>query len=122
VGRSILEGGAGRERLTRDIFVPATATPGLGLLEDALTKTVTARPVEEKLRRAVRERRLQRAPFGELILPAMSANIISESEARLLETAITARTEAVQVDAFPPGYLTFRRERSPMTGEPVTRK
>jgi acyl-CoA dehydrogenase len=122
VGRSILDGGMGRERLTRDIFVPSAPTLGLGLLEDALRKTVEARPVEEKLRQAVRERRLPRAPLRELIPGAVAANIISELEARLLESAITARREAVEVDAFPPGYLTFRRERSPLTGEPVSRK
>lgn len=122
VGRSILEGGAGRERLSRDIFVPATPTLGLGLLEDALQKTLEARPVEEKLRQAVRERRLLRAPLRELIPGALAANIISELEARRLESALTARTEAVQVDAFPPGYLTFRQDRLPLTGEPVSQK
>jgi acyl-CoA dehydrogenase len=122
VGRSILDGGPGRERLTRDIFVPTTATPGLGLLEDALAKTVAARPVEEKLRRAMREKRLPRAPLQDLIPQAVSASIITSPEADVLESALTARSEAVQVDAFPPGYLTFRRERTPMTGEPVTRK
>src|SRR4029079_11651067 len=100
VSRSTLEGGAGRERLSRDIFVPATPTPGLGLLEDALQKTLEARPVEEKLRQAVRERRLPRAPLRELIPGALAANIISELEARRLESAMAARTEAVQVDAF----------------------
>ena len=122
VARSILEGGKGRERLTQEIFVPATSTPGLGLLEDALAKTVEARPVEEKLRQAIRQRRLPRAPLRDLLEPAMEANVISELEARLLETAQIARTEAVQVDAFPPGYLTFRRERSPFPGEPVSQK
>ena len=58
----------------------------------------------------------------ELYEPGVMADVISLSEARLLESAIAARTDAVQVDAFPPGYLTFRRERSPLTEEPVTRK
>jgi len=122
VGRSILEGGAGRERLTRDMFVPNAPTPGLGLIEDALAKTVAARPVETKLRQAVRIRRLSRAPLRELIEPGIAANIITAPEARLLESALAARTEAVQVDAFPPGYLTMRRERPLLSGEPVSKK
>jgi len=122
VGRSILEGRSGRETLTRDIFIPSPGTPGLGTLEDALAKTVAARPVEEKLRSAVRERRLTRGSLQEQIPAALSLGIIARDEAHLLESALTARTEAIQVDAFPPGYLGLRKKRAPRTGEIVPQK
>jgi acyl-CoA dehydrogenase len=122
VGRSILEGGTGRARLTQDIFVPGASAPGLGALEDALAKTLLARPVEETLRQAVRQRRLARAPLSELVRTGLAAEIISSDEARLLESALAARKDVIQVDAFPPGYLGIRKERAPLTGEIVPQK
>jgi acyl-CoA dehydrogenase len=122
VGRSILEGGDGRRRLTREMFVPGSPTPGLGMLEDALAKSLLARPVEDKLRRAVRERRLPRAPLFQLVDPGLASGVISMEEAELLRSALEARTEAVQVDAFPPGYIGIRRERAPLAGEVISRK
>ena len=120
VGRSILEGRPARLVLTQDIFVPDSDTPGLGTLEDALAKTVAARPVEEKIRAAVRARRLERAPLPEHSRAALAAGVITRDEFQRLEAALLARTEAIQVDAFPPGYLGLRR--APQRGEIVPQK
>ena len=111
VGRAIQEGNPGRERLTRDIFVPRAGTPGLGTLEEALAKTVAARPVEEKLKDAVRRGRIARASGESFLASGIAAGIITPEEARLWDAAVAARREAIQVDSFPGEALTRGRNQ-----------
>jgi acyl-CoA dehydrogenase len=100
VARTILEDREARINLTADIYVPGADDPGLGTLEAALDKAVSAIPVETKLRDLVREGRIDRAPRTELDDLALAAGLISSEEYMRLDEAREARDEAVQVDAF----------------------
>jgi acyl-CoA dehydrogenase len=91
-----------RERLTASIFVPAPDEPGLGLLEDALRHARRALAVEARIRRAVREGRIDHAPGEELAEAAMAAGVIGPEEREQLREAARARDEAIRVDAFEP--------------------
>jgi acyl-CoA dehydrogenase len=99
VATGMLEGREPWRALTRHIHVPPRGEPGLGRLEDALHKTLCARPVEEKLRAAVKSGRLEAKPAATLAARALAGDVIEAAESRLLEEARAARTAAVQVDA-----------------------
>ncbi len=97
---TILENREARIHLSEDIYVPEGDEVGLGALEAALEKAVRAMPIETKMRNAVREGRLERAPGHMLDDMALAAGVISEEEYQLLDTAREARRQVVQVDVF----------------------
>lgn len=100
VARSILDDRQARQSLTADIYIPDAKEPGLGALEAALDKAVRALPIEARIKEAVREGRLDRAPGGSLDALALEQDIISEAEFALLAEADAARDEVIAVDAF----------------------
>jgi len=100
VARSILDDRQARQSLTADIYVPGPEEVGLGALEAALDKAVRALPIEARIKEAVREGRLDRAPGGSLDALALEQDIISEAEFALLAEADAARNEVIAVDAF----------------------
>ena len=105
VARQLVDGAQGRERLTRDIYIPAGDEPGLGFLENTLAKIVAAHPVEQKMRAAVKAGRIPRGSRLKRVEAALAAQVITDTEATLVRDAETARIEAVQVDAFEPEIL-----------------
>jgi acyl-CoA dehydrogenase len=107
--RAILEDREARIHLTEDIHVPGPNELGLGELEAALDKAVRAIPVETKLRDAVREGRLDRAPKNQLDELGLAAGIITQAEYDALAEAQAARDAVVQVDDFDP--LIYRELR-----------
>ncbi len=98
--RAILENREARVHLSEDIYVPEAGEIGLGALEAALEKAVRAMPVDVKLRDAVRDGRLERAPGHMLDDMALAAGVISEEEYQLLDAAREARQRVVEVDVF----------------------
>jgi acyl-CoA dehydrogenase len=100
VARDILEDREARLNLTGDIFVPPPGEVGLGALEAALDKAVRAIPIETKLRDAVREGRLDRAPGYMLDEMGLKAGVITQDEYVTLQQAEAARFEVIAVDAF----------------------
>ena len=102
VARCLLEDDPARRRLTADIFVPDDADDALGRLESALAKVVRARPVEHKLRRAVRNGTLDGGDDAGLAEAAVARGLIDDDERAVLDAARAARLDAIQVDAFDP--------------------
>jgi acyl-CoA dehydrogenase len=100
VARALLDDASFRERLTAGIFRPPPDEVGLGRLEDALAKAVEALAVEAKLRAAVREGRLERAPGDALAQAGRASGVITEAEFRALAVADAARDEVIRVDSF----------------------
>lgn len=102
VARALLDGREERLRLTRDIYVPPPSDPGLGRLEAALGTIVAAAPAQQKLKSAIRARKLAREPEETLVERAVQAGVIDAGEARRLREAEAARNDAIQVDEFEP--------------------
>jgi len=109
VVRSLLDDEAARDRLTAGIFRPPPEEVGLGRLEAALAAARPALAVEAKIRRAVTDGRLDRAPGDALAAAAHAAGIVSDSELAQLAAADQAREEAIRVDAFSPEAFTELR-------------
>ena len=102
VAKGLLNDGEARKHLTRDIYMPSSSEPGLGAMEEALGHIVKAQDVKKKIRTAVKAKQLDRKPKTNLNQRALDAQIIDESELKLLRQADIAREEAVAVDAFEP--------------------
>jgi acyl-CoA dehydrogenase len=102
VGRSILDGGEMRKRLTQDIFVPDGDEDGLGRLEAALELVVSARGAQRKTQEAISRGVLAREPIGTLPERATSQGILDADEGRRMSLAAKAQEMAIQVDSFAP--------------------
>jgi acyl-CoA dehydrogenase len=102
----VLEPGAVRDRLTEGVYLPKNDGASLARLDDALEKTLAAGPALRKLRRAMQEGVLPHGDPEECHDSGLSAGVISEQEAAGIRAAIAARKIVIQVDEFPPEYLT----------------
>ena len=89
-----------RERISRDIFIPAGQETGLGTIEDALSKIVLAQPARKKLDAARREKSIAKESLPEMAKKALAAGIILKDEYDLLLAAEEARDMVIQVSAF----------------------
>jgi acyl-CoA dehydrogenase len=99
LARAILDQHPLRERLTPDIFLPATTEPGIATLEEALRHVAAALPVHEKLRKAQQAGKLPRGGGTSRFESAEHAGIITAVERELVLAADRAREQAIQVDA-----------------------
>jgi len=97
----LLDGGELWRHLTADVVPPAEPGPGRWELEDALEKVREARPVEEAVKRAVKEGRLPRHPVETLFERAEAAGIIDRVQLDQVAAASEARRRTVAVDSFP---------------------
>jgi acyl-CoA dehydrogenase len=100
LARALLDDGAMRRRLTRNIFVAGADEPGLGQIEAALAAVVRARAARQKLNEAARGGRLTPEPSATLIERALASGIIDAEEAARSRAAADAQDAAIQVDAF----------------------
>jgi len=104
VAKLLIEPSATRDRLTGGMFIGDPEEP-VGLLERALALTMAAEPVERRLSDAIRSGALDaRLPPGkgapEIAARAVSAGVISESEAALLASQRELAARVVRVDDF----------------------
>jgi len=110
IGRGIVDAimtpGATRDRLCDGIY--RTIEPGnpLGLLQEALTLSITAEPIEKRIRvDGVKTGRVTALDLPAQIQQAAAAGIISETEAAMLRDYDRKVMEIVNVDDFAPHEL-----------------
>ena len=116
VARTLLSPGAQRDRLTAGVFWPLDAREQTGRLEMALGMVAQAAPIEERIRQAVRARKLPRSSPEEGGQAALEAGIITAEEQVILRVAAAAREDAIRVDSFPPAPY-FRPADAPAEQE-----
>ena len=102
----VLAPGVARDRLTAGVYLPKDADAPLAQLDDALKKAVAAEPALRKLRRAMQNGTLRRDDPEACLDDGLAAQVISDAEAEHVRAAVTARRIVIQVDEFPPEYLT----------------
>lgn len=102
VAAALVTAGAQRERLTGGLASPRRADEAAGRLERAFTLVSAIRPLEERLRQAIREGRLPRVPGAALADAALASGVLDAPEHEALRLAAEARADAIQVDSFPP--------------------
>ena len=89
-----------RARLTAGIHIPTSADDQLSKLEEAFRMTVASEEVSRKVRKAVKQGKLKKAPSSQLYKDAVAANVITQTEFENIEKSVKLADAAIQVDSF----------------------
>jgi acyl-CoA dehydrogenase len=100
IARILMQPGAARDRLTRDVFVPQDETDAVGVLNFALKAHIDAEQAEGKLRRAQRDGKLKSLNAKGRLDEALAAGLVSQEEFDLVTRARRLKREVIMVDDF----------------------
>lgn len=106
--RMVLQPGAVRDMLTREIYVNNDPSDPTGVLEVALAHVVQSEEANAKLERAVREGKIRRFINIDFIGEAVTAGIITADEGVLLRAREALVATVVAVDHFDANEITSR--------------
>ncbi|HWT53772.1 MAG TPA: acyl-CoA dehydrogenase [Rhodocyclaceae bacterium] len=93
-----------RERLTHGMYVPKGDQEIVGAIEKALEATIAAEPIEQRLRHAQKDGRIQGRSQDELLAAARAAGIIGNGEGDVLAMRDALRDRVIRVDHFPQDF------------------
>jgi hypothetical protein len=98
--------GVVRDRLTHLCYIGKDNDDATGLMENAFVAMHAAQPLLKKIYQAQREGKVARKqPMAQTIAQALSAQIVTASEAEQLTQMNTLRFSAISVDSFKAGAL-----------------
>jgi acyl-CoA dehydrogenase len=89
-----------RDRLTQGIYINNKPDDATGRIEVAFKAVLAAAPVEAKIKLAQKQKQLAKGELSTLVNDALTKNLISQEEAKLIATAEQARLQAISVDDF----------------------
>jgi acyl-CoA dehydrogenase len=89
-----------RQRLTEGIFVPNDPNQQLARLERAFHAVKQAEAIEEKIRVAIKTKKMTKVKGPKAISAALEAGVITKAESDALAQAEILRLDAIQVDDF----------------------
>lgn len=92
--------GAARDRLATGMYIPTSSEEALGRLEQAFHLSVLAEPVVKQIKQAMQDGKLPPGKPEKLTALALEMGVIEGNQAELVEQAIAARDDAIQVDSF----------------------
>lgn len=93
-----------RERLTQGMYIPKGDGDIVGAIEMALDATLAAEPIEQRLRHAQKDGRIQGDSTAELLAAAKAAGIIGNGEGDVLARRDELRDRVIRVDHFPQDF------------------
>lgn len=96
-----------RDRLTRGIYINDRPDDPTGRIEVAFKAVLAAAPVEAKIRKAQKQKRLAKGDPALAVAEALDKAVITKEEAALVDVANQARLAAITVDDFSPEELTM---------------
>jgi acyl-CoA dehydrogenase len=105
VASILLEPSEVRDRLTNGIFISRDPMDITGRLEHALEIIPKAEAIEKRLAAAVRDGKLSLPRGPQAVAEAVSRDILTAEEVKLLETAEQAIRTVIDVDSFAPEEL-----------------
>lgn len=100
VASGMMKEGGIRDRLTTGIYMTNDRNQQIGRLEYAFSVALKAEAAEKKIKKAVREKVLPRKKTPQLIEEAVSKNVISADEMKLLQESDSVRYDAILVDDY----------------------
>ncbi len=100
VARALQQSSAQRDTHTQGIFLPTQKEEALGRLEHAFELHLKTDAIVKKIKTAVRKGDLPKARPAKLIAQAVTAGVISQTEADLMQEAEQAQANAIAVDSF----------------------
>lgn len=93
-----------RDRLTAGMHVPAGSDEIVGAIEQALSLTLQAEPLDQRLRNAQKDGRIHGRTPAELIAAAQAVGILGSGEVELLQRRDALRDQVIRVDHFPQDF------------------
>ncbi|MDR3491778.1 MAG: acyl-CoA dehydrogenase [Gammaproteobacteria bacterium] len=105
VAELILSPTEARDRLTAGAFTAQVPGNCLGVLEDALLKTIAAEPIEKAIRTAKANKLIHGDTISELAQIALYNKVISQTEYEIFLAAEESRQAVIAVDDFAPEEL-----------------
>ncbi|WP_234567126.1 acyl-CoA dehydrogenase [Rhodohalobacter sp. 614A] len=100
VAQAMQTRGEQRDRITKDIYIPAGRDQAIGKYEHALEMVEKSFPVYKKLYKATKARELEKKHVLKQLDAALEKNIITQDEAELVRKTEEARYDAILVDEF----------------------
>jgi acyl-CoA dehydrogenase len=100
VGQKLIAPSPTRERLTHGMYIPKGEDDIVGAIEHALAATIAAEPIEQRLRLAQKNGRIQGRTPSELLAAAKGAGIIGNGDAEVLARRDVLRDRVIRVDHF----------------------
>lgn len=100
IARLLMQPGAARDRLTRDVFVPESEADAVGVLNHALKAHIDAEQAEGKLRRAQRDGKLKSLNAKGRLDEALSVGLVTQAEFDSVTNARRLKREVIMVDDF----------------------
>ncbi|WP_159878036.1 acyl-CoA dehydrogenase [Aquitalea denitrificans] len=100
VARAMMEPGGMRERLTHGMYVPPSEDDAVGVLQHALTAILATEPLEQKLRKLVREGKFQTITAKERLGEALRAGLVTQAEFDAVTRARKLKRDVIMVDDF----------------------
>jgi acyl-CoA dehydrogenase len=105
VAKHVLEPGAVRDRMTRNIYVSKDVNDPTGLLEVTLEKVIAAEPVEKKLEKAIRDGVVRRYHGIDWFADAVGKGVLTAAESDQLREVERLVAKVIAVDHFDPAEL-----------------
>lgn len=112
IAQALQTTGEDRDRLTAGIYLPQHPDEALGRLEQAFQLCEQADAILNKIQQASRTGQLPQGSRAALFEAALKTGIIVEAEADFIRFAESARSDAIQVDAFT--IQEYQGNRSPI--------
>lgn len=100
IARLLMQPGAARDRLTRDVYVPKNEADAVGVLNYALSAHIEAESTEGKLRRAQRDGKLKALNAQGRLDEALANGQITQAEHEMVTRARRLKREVIMVDDF----------------------
>ena len=100
IARLLMQPGAARDRLTRDVYVPKNEADAVGVLNYALSAHIEAESTEGKLRRAQRDGKLKALNAQGRLDEALASGQITQAEHEMVTRARRLKREVIMVDDF----------------------
>jgi acyl-CoA dehydrogenase len=119
----LLAPGEARDRLSEGVYLPKGETDPAAVLEAAFLASIACEPVDEKLRKAVKKRKITPQPGVELGSIAREKQIISAEELALWQRKEALRRNVIKVNDFPQDFgraetaLKLAQEARPATAK-----
>jgi acyl-CoA dehydrogenase len=117
VAQLLLAPSEARSRLTQGIYLSATSTHPVSVMESALPKVIAAEPMERKLHKAVRAGELTAHSWEGRLREAVDRGVLSDAEAASLQEVRTLVMDVIAVDEFDPDEL----RRAEHSADPLRR-
>lgn len=100
VSRLIQTQGEQRDRLTSGVYIPTDPNEAMGRLEKAFAAVSEADPIERKIKKAIRSKKMPKIKGAGAVAVALENGVITPEEAEKLNKANELRWDAIQVDDF----------------------